>query len=62
MLRNRLVKVKSGYVPCKVPEIEKLIEAEMIRCFELALYLTQERRMKKRRFIEYSVSPFMYIS
>ena len=58
--RNRLAKVKSRFdprrVPCKNPEVEKHLEAEMIKCFKLALYQSSESRMKKKQFTEDSVS------
>ena len=36
----------------KAPVVEKHIEAEMIRCFELALYHSCENKAKKKRFTE----------
>ena len=39
----------------------KHIEAEMIKCFELALYQSHKRRMKKQ-FTENAVSPSGCIS
>ena len=54
--RNRLTKDKSGYDPrrkkkrgpCESPEFGKHIQAELIRCFELAMYQSLESRTKQK--------------
>ena len=58
MWSNRIAKVESRYdhrrkkgLPCECLEVEKHIEAEMIRCFELELFYSRERKTKKWRWL-----------
>ena len=53
---------RRGASSCEWAEIEKYVEAEMIRCFELALYMSHESRTKKKQYSEDSISPSMCIS
>ena len=56
MQRNKLAEVESRYNLKRKKEdgclAKKLIEAEMIKCFELALYQSCESKMKKKQFTE----------
>ena len=51
---KRVWSLKKEGVPCERLVVEKHIEAEMIRCFELALY--------QKQFTEDSLSHSVYIS